>query len=453
MLRALLSWSPRSPRVEGLVALGAYALAYAVRARDLDASGLLGDAVGPWLAASASPFNLHAHAPPYGWGLHPPYALSMLFADSLRQAVANLLGLHALEAPVAALLAGRLGGVLPAITAGALVALDGGLLDTARSGSEAYLAALWVGVMVLCGSKERFSVLAGPAWAMASMNHPLALATAPLLALGGRRALPGALVGALMLAPQLPRWWSEAPTPSEADAVLVPALSAWLRQGGGSAYFLLLAPLIGALRARTRRLALGTLLAGLLLSVAGWKLGYLRDHHLRLLTIPAAACAAALPGPTALLPLLLLRWPASELPEPGHPHRPGTLGLTTEITAKIAALPPPVLVDGAWISGTPAAEPGAVMLDLWLRGQRGLGPGGSVAVIVSYERGDEPPFEPKLSRGDRYFIASDGLDSLASALCGHARLGGAYNGLAALRPELGLEAASGWRAACPEESP
>lgn len=453
MLRAF-GWSSRSPRVEALVAVCAYGLAYAARARDLDAGGMLGDSAGPWLAAAASPVNPHAHAPPYGWGLHPPYWLAMALADSLRQAAANLLGFHALAAPLAAILAGRIGGVFPAIAAGALVALDGGLLDTARSGSEAYLAAVWVGGVALCASNPRSAPLAGPCLAMACMNHPLALTTAPLLAPGGRRAAWGALVGLVMLAPQGPRWLNEAPA-STPEAAFFPALSAWLQQGGPAAWALLLAPLVALARPHTRALGAATLASGVLLALTGWKLGYLRDHHLRLLTVPAAACLGALPGLSALLPLLLLRWPNSELPEPGHPHRPGTLGLTTEIAARIAELPRPILVDGALVSGTPAAEPGAVMLALRLAGlpAEALGPGGSVAVIVSYDRGDEPSFEPKLARGDRFFIVYKNVEDLAADLCGEAKLGGAYNGLAALRPELPLEAAAAWRSVCPEPSP
>jgi hypothetical protein len=423
-----------------------------LRLREVDAIMVLADGMGPYLTATASPVNPHPHAPPYGWALYVPYALCLALAQSLRSAAVLMALLHALAAPLAALSAGRLGGVGAAVVAGMLVAVDPGLLDTLTSGAETYLAPVWIGLLtwlsLTAKSQPKYAVLLGPVWACAVMNHPLALCTLPLLGLAGRnkRSLAGLMVGCLMLAPTVLGWWQSGGTGLD-DGSPLQALPAWLAQGGPVAGLLAVSALVGLGSRRTRRLSIAVLSSALLLGLAGTGLGYLRDHHIRLLTVPLAVCVAGFGARWVWLGLLCLRWPASHVPPSDKPHRPGTLGLATELTTVISALPPPILVDGAWLSGTAAAEPSAVLLDLHLRGIP-VGPGGSLVVIVSYRRGQQPPWNRSWRRGDRYFMVTERHSELAASICGNARLGGAWDGLAVLRPDTTLQQARAWWADC-----
>lgn len=430
----------------------ALVVAVALRLREVDAIVVLADGMGPYLTATASPVNLHPHAPPYGWALYGPYAAVLALASSLRGAAVGLAVLHALAAPLAALCAGRLGGLGAAVVAGGLVAVDPGLLDTLTSGAETYLAPVWIGLLtwLVLQARERpnLAIGAGLAWACAVMNHPLALATLPLVLLAGpswRTAL-GLGLGAAALIPSALGWWHAGGTGLD-DGAPLHALPAWLAQGGPVAGLLAVSAVAGLLGRRTRPLALAVWACLALLCGAGVALGYLRDHHLRLLTVPLAACVGGFGHRGVWLGLLCLRWPASHVPPEDKPHRPGTLGLATALTTAIAELPDPVLVDGAWVSGTPAAEPSAVLLDLALRGHE-VGPGGSLVVIVSYRRGQEPTWSRRWRRGDRHFLVTEDHGALAASLCGSARLGGAWDGLAVLRPETTLDDARAWWSGC-----
>jgi hypothetical protein len=196
----------------------------------------------------------------------------------------------------------------------------------------------------------------------------------------------------------------------------------------------------------------------LLLLLAGGGIGYLRDHHLRLLALPALAGLAALPGWTAWLPLLFLRLPTDPVSRPSEARRPGTLGLETRLAAALAARAErPLVVDGVWVSGAPAAEPGALLLDLWLRGEpaSALAPGGAVALVVTAERADLAalpawPGLTEIARDDRLVVllgSPAAARDWTGALCAEGappRLGGAWDGLAILHPALGAEAATGW---------
>jgi hypothetical protein len=117
----------------------------------------LGDSLGPWWVAWRGPLQTTPHAPPYGWFLALPYAAILAFARSLWQAEAALLVLHALVAPLGALLAAaqapRRWAPVAALSVGGLVAVDPGLLDTAISGAEGYLGALWLGILVWAGPR------------------------------------------------------------------------------------------------------------------------------------------------------------------------------------------------------------------------------------------------------------------------------------------------------------
>ncbi len=405
-------WRTRTTEIA--IAAAVFTIAAWARLRDLDAAIVLSDQLGPWLRALANPVNPAPHAAPYGWALHPPYALCLIFADSLRSAVAAMLLLQALIAPLATRGARPLAGLV----AGLFVALDRGLIDTALAGSEGYLGAVWVGAALA------FRPVAPLCLALGAMNHPLVLCCVPLLALCDWRSRPvqiTSVVGVLALLPNLPRWLSGSETELGGLDPLQ-ALPAWLEQGGPAAWVLLFAPLV-ALWTR-RRLALATGASALLLILAGLWLGYLRDHHLRLLTVPLALCAASLPTRWVLLPLLAVRPPISQLPEPGKPYRPGTLGLATQIANDIRSWPQPVFVEGVIFEGTAAAEASTLLLDLHLREVQ-VGFGGSEGAIVTHER-----------REGRRWTLEQHPDW--SALCA-GRVGGSWDAMAVLQPSTTLE--------------
>jgi len=421
--------------------------------------------MGPWwVAARGALASLHPHAPPFGWALYPPYALIHAFAGSLWNAVLGLLTMHALAAPVAAglVLSLRRDALAPALLAGLLVALDPGLVDTALSGSKAYLGGLWVGVAALGVANRRSSwgpPLALIALAIAALNHPLAVAAAPLAVLlpwRDRRTHVAAGAALLLLSPRLWRGLHEA-MPVSGDLGLSPlsAATAWLEMGGPVGWGIALGPLIGLADRRSRALALCTLTALGVLLVAGLGLGYLRDYHLRLLTIPAAAGWAAVPGSWALLGMALLRIPVD--PVGGRQVlRPGTITLANALTDTIAARgTPPLVVDGAWVSASVAAEPGAVLVDLGLRGWTAseIALGGQVVVIVSVERdeiGQLPWDGLRWAQGDRYVVVAGSLTEIKAfgeRLRGwrpDTRLGGAWDGLIGYHPEVTTEEASEW---------
>jgi hypothetical protein len=442
-----------------LIAAACFALALWVRWRDLGATVALGDSMGPWLVAMADPLGRRPHAPPYGWALYPPYALILALSGSLWQAFAGLQLLHALAAPLTALAAWRLrpGAWGAALAAGALIALDGGLVNSAIAASKSYLAATWTAAMVLglaARGRPWGPPLAWVAWAAAAMNHPFAAFTAPLLgalpwrpsAPGARWSWAGAVVGIGMLAPRLLRALGEgAPTSGGLTGTPGQALDAWLTQGGPGAWVLLLAPLVGLGARVSRRLAAGLLAAALLTAAAGARLGYLRDHHLRALAPPAAVCLAALPSGWGALALLALRVPPAQTPPADRPPRPGTLALANQLTGALLEAPRPLNIEGVRLAGTPAAEVSALSLDLHLRGwpAADLAPGGATALLISAERTQIAALSSvsdPLHRGDRHLLALS-APPLLDALCPLSpNIGGAWNWLAAAHPSLTLEA-------------
>ena len=447
-----------------LVALGGgFAMGIAARWPSLAVAVALGDAMGPWWSAARADLLPPPHAAIYGGALAWPHRAILVGASSLWSAFAALFAVQALVAPAAGLLAWRrVGRLAPAVVVGMLAALDPGLLDTTVSGSKGYLAALWIGGLAIAATARGPAAGLGPlAFGLAVANHPLAICAAPLLALLPRTRFTaaGLVVVLPALAPQVLRViGADAGGGGAGLAAPVQALGAWLSTEGAMAAALVGGLLVGARDPRTRPQALATAASLALLLLAGGGIGYLRDHHLRLLALPALAGLAALPGWTAWLPLLALRPPTDPVSRPSEARRPGTLGLETRLALTLAARAErPLVVDGVWVSGAPAAEPGALLLDLWLRGEpaSALAPGGAVALVVTAERADlgALPAWPGLSeiaRDDRLVVllgSPAAARDWTAALCSRVpppRLGGAWDGLAVLHPSLGAEAATGW---------
>ncbi len=432
-----------------------------VRLQGMPEASALGDAMHPWWAALRSGWP-RAHAPPYGWALLLPYKACMWGAGDLWTAVQRMMLVHALAAPVAAWMTWRVAQARgAAVLVGLLVAFDPGLLDTVHSGAEGYLGPLLLGLVgvgvVSPGRLGAFVALVG--FAGAVMNHPLAICAAPLL-LGlrwrERSTWAGAVLALLLLAPRLVRLFSE-PLPGGAMQGLPgEAVGAYLSQGGPVAVAVVLGPVLGMFSQKTRPLAVRTLASLALLGALGVAGGYLRDHHLRLLTIPALAGWAWVgwPGVVALLGLLVMPW-GTQGPPP-QAERPGTLGLTRALTHQIHdEVAPPLVVDGAWLSGGPAASPAAIMLDLHLRGWTSdeLRPGHTVVVVVSGTRDEVAALDTgtlMVLPGERHALLSGSIAAVAGWSAKHCqgRLGGAWDALSVLHPSLEVQESRVWWA-CP----
>ena len=464
------------------MAIFLWILAGWLRTRGLATATVLSDQMGPWWVAVEGPPWLEPHAPPYGWGLYWPYWLLLGPAENLWTAVTGLLWMHALLAPIAFATAWMYADSgnrwIGSVLIGLAVPMEPGLIDTALSGSKTYLAVIWVGFMVLglVARRRRWGpILASVAFAMAVMNHPLSVCTAPMflcLSLGQRRVQMALLLAVLLLLPS--GYWlatHSIPGTGELQASVGSALfhlwetSPWstcLALGGVVLGF-------GLGSGGDRRLVFGVMISGLLLALVGYLLGYVRDYHFRLLILPALLGWVRLSGPWPLLGVLFLRIPVHPIEQPSRAVQPGSLGLAHMFTNHVEELSDSrVVIDRAWIGASPAAEPSAITLDLWLRGRPvdGFGPGGTVILIVSAERGEGQldgeiddaiaawP-NPPLLIGDRYFLARGQLDEVrawSADICqsrgerglSSPRLGGAWDGLIVLQPQLTSETLMAW---------
>ncbi len=424
------------------VGLLLFVLAAWVRLRGLPAAQVLGDGIGPWWVALDGPPWLVPHAPPFGWMLYLPYAAILTVACSAAQAVAGMLLLHALAAPLAAGIAWRLRPApIGAPLAGLAAALSPGLVEVGLSGAQVHLAPLWIGVLALAVTGTPRPLLAGAALAGAVMSHPLSLCALPLVLLlpATRGTLAGAVLCGILLAPRL--LLGEPPSAGMDGATVARALSEAASLEGA---LVVLSVLVGLWRVETRRLAAATLAGAVLLLGAGAALSYLQPYHLRLLMLPALAGLAALPLPGLLL-AVLLRIPPQPVPVDG------SLAILSAISDDILAADRwPVLIDHAWLSALPVAEPAAVYLDLHLRGVAAadLRPGGSVALIVSAEPRElaRLPDGLALSQRGRLILGDPAtLSAVFAPWCETApALGGAWDGLIHLHRDIRLEDVTGW---------
>lgn len=444
-----------------------WGVATAARWTRLPEASALGDALGPWLVGARGPWSTTPHAPPYGWLLAVPHAALVRVCPDLWTATAALRAIDALVAPLCAWTVWRHRRSVPGTLAvGLLVGLDPGLIDTATSGAEAYQAPVAVAALVLATTHGRARWgpwLAAGAFCWAVMAHPLALVASPLLLLVSWRRAPAALLGLTIgLGPHAARLASSAAGIESPELPSVTAFSAWFQQGGAVAAAIGTGLVVGWGARATRSQTAATWAGVGLLAIAGARLGYLRDHHLRILTAPAAAGLRVLPGAAVLAgTLAVVRWPDDPLEQRGGGRRPGTLGLLHRVSSVVAndlaQTPGRRIVDGMVLSGVPAVEPGGVLLDLWLRGvdpKRIDVPQDTVdkvILVVSSRRGSAPLTEGALDRldgWDTWALRSGSLSEVRewtqSVCTPDTRTGGAWDGLALLHPQRGASATEAW---------
>jgi hypothetical protein len=431
--------------------LGVLGLAVGVRLNVVGSVSTLQDSVGPFWAAIR--LDGRPHATPYGMGMLAPYLMLSWVAGSLWSAVCGLGWLHALVAPVAWFHSRLIDSdrILPALIIGAVVAMNPGLIDTFRSGAEGYLAPLWLGLACL---------FVGPwawiAFALAVANHPLALAGLPLVVRDknfGWSSLWGMVAAGLAIGTQALGWGDSGVSGSGPWT----ALSAFVSQGSVAATAVLVAPIVGLFQARTRPLATRVILSFALLLWIGSTIGYLRDHHIRLLTVPALVCWTALPGHWIwTLAVVFFAGSGPALP-PEVEDRPGTLSLTHHIGDLLQDGSRPLVVDRIWFSGGPAVEPSAVMLDLFLRGDgpEEMNVEGEVVTIVAagqQELGQVGHPGTLLLGGHGFYVARGPAANVRSWSLKHCslkpRVGGAWDALSVLHPTLATTEVGEWWA-CP----
>jgi len=426
----------------GILVLAAWA-----RLRNIGSSTVLQDSIGPFWAALRG--DGRTHAPGYGVGLLAPYWIMLVTAASLWGAVCGLAWIHAVVAVVGAFIT-RLrlhSSLFAAGVVGAILALDNGLVGSVLSGAEGYFAPLWIGVAVATSG-----ALSWIAYAMAVANHPLAICGLPLMFRNGgfrRSDRLGVAIAVAMIAHQA----------SGLGGGGVPehdVLSAWagaFRESPAGTVAMVVGPLAGLWAPQTRRLAVGVMASVSLLCLAGSHLDYLRDHHLRIFIVPAIACWAAAPRLGCFIALAAtVAFPIAHRP-PEVELRAGTLSLNSALSDKVSSLPTPLVVDRAWLSGGPGAEPAGVMLDLVLRGwdEEQLNTSGGALIIVAADEEDIGQVGlpgTVIVEGHGFaavYATQPAIRTWSESVCQRTpKLGGAWDALSVLQPELTVNEVRDW---------
>ena len=417
------------------------------RLRTMGSVTVLQDGVGPFWAAIRA--DGRPHSPGYGLGLLVPYGAVVWCSSSLWSAVGLLGWAHAALAPIAswcAFHAGRGNWAIAALV-GVLVAQDAGLVGSFLSGAEGYLAPLFVAVCA-CGRGS----LAWLAFAFAVSNHPMAACSLPLVLWRrnfNRGALPGMALAAAMVAHQ----FYGIDAPGVPGGQIGQALDAALRASGGLLMVAAAGPLLALASKEGRGLGARVIASAGLLALAGLWLGYLRDHHIRLLLVPALACWGSLQARGWWVALFGFVPVDQESLPPEDPGRAGTLQLTQSVGDAIAAEARPVFVDRLWVSGGPGLEPSAVMLDLHLRGWDGamISTSGSAVIVIAADPVDlaQMGCSGRLMReGHGYRVCRGPVEAArrwSLTVCDQGgRVGGAWDALSVLNPDTQTEDLGAW---------
>ena len=465
----------RLPAAIVVLALAAWALAWAFRLEGLDHATVGSDSLGQYLSALALQ---PGHLPP------PPnpeagYALWLWawpllhLAGSLEQLFALRFGVGALVAPIAVITAwwAGPGGVrsgVAAFAAGIFVAVDPGLRDTLVSAFRGYGAPEWMGLATLGLAAAHRGARWGAGLTVLALvgaagQHPMAAGAAlGLIGLFGlpRRQVGIALgLGALALLPRLLHlaWLADcgegivpclghvALGSSESltlGQLLARALHDRLLVDLGPAALCLGMGLLLLGLSPSRRLLLPILgaLVGLLL--LGLSIHSLRPYHLRILAVPLAVGAGLGLSRLVWLPVpIVFAIALGRTTLPGAPEQAPQVH--DEIARTLGASSGPIRVDGAWFSGPLCLEPAGVVLSAILQGQDPdrfrLDPDTPVLLLVS----DPALIPPAWVLWGREGCAAIPFDDLAAARAWvdaqadapPQRTGGAWDWWVALHPK------------------
>jgi hypothetical protein len=268
-----------------------------------------------------------------------------------------------------------------------------------------------------------------------------------------KRSSFGMLVWVLAVSHQALHWSNPGVGTGPSLGPVATAIDGFVHQGPAVAMLVLAGPIVGLWSRWTRGFAFRVLMSFVLLLLIGFSVGYLRDHHIRFLTVPALVCWGALRGRLSLVLLACLRLP----PHPVFPSdlvaRETTIGLAHKVVDLIEKEEPPFMVDGAWISGGPTVEPSAAILDLVLRGwgPSQINTDGDLVVIVSAEREDLPHVSQVgrlVDQGDRHRVFRSSQKEVltwSEKLCAEgAKLGGSWDGISVISPDTDAEMIRRW---------
>lgn len=431
----------------GLALAIVFLLAAWLRLRTMGSVAVLQDGIGPFWAAIRA--DGRGHSPGYGVGLLLPYAAITASASSLWGAVGLLGWAHSALAPLAAwcaFQAGKGNWVL-ATLAGVLVAQDSGFIGSFVSGAEGYFAPLFVAACAFARG--------GWAWvalAFAVSNHPLAACAFPLVLRrenANRKAAWGMAIASAMVVHQ----FYGVGAPGVPGGGLGRALDAALQSSGGLAMIAAGGPLVALAQPNGRAFALRVIASAAVLLFAGLWLGYLRDHHIRFLLVPALACWGSIESRGWWFIVLGFVPFEQQMRPPEDPGRAGTLQLTNGIGDSLFAEGRPLFVDRIWFSGGPGVEPAAVMLDLHLRGwgRTMIGDAGDAVIVVAGdpEDLDQVGHPGRLIRkGHGYRVSRDTVEGVrlwSLAVCDRGgRPGGAWDALSVLDPSAQTEDMNAW---------
>ena len=391
-------------------ALLSWLLAVGWRLRSLDQASIGSDSLGQFLPGLAPGSLPSPPNPEAGYALWVTAAPLVAAAGSLEELLTLRFAVGALIAPLGFLAAWAVAPqrrLLAGSIAGAVLAVDSGLVDTLVSAFRGYGAPELLAAAALCllAWPGRAGTIAGVVLLItAAGHHPFAAGAAAgvvlLLPWRDRKTVAAAaVVGLLLATPRLLWIGSMADCGEGIIGCLSPIalgssepLGRWallqraLSDRAGELSTGLLPLLAGLALCRDRRallLAVGATAGVVLLALS---VHSLRPYHLRIVAAPLAIAAGLglargswMGGVGGLWAVLALALHPPPLGDPGAATRHDA------VAAELASLPDPVWVEGAWYGGPIALDPAGVVLAACLQGQppERFAPGGHIVVLVS----------------------------------------------------------------------
>lgn len=391
-------------------ALLSWLLAISWRLRSLQQASIGSDSLGQFLPGLAPDTLPPPPNPEAGYALWVTAAPLVAAADSLEGLLALRFAVGALVAPLGFLAAWAVASqrrLLAGSIAGAVLAVDSGLVDTLISAFRGYGAPELLAAAALCllAWPGRAGTIAGAVLLIAAAgHHPFAAGAVVgvllILPWRDRTAIAAAVIAGLLIAAPRLLWISSmadcgegildclspialgSSEPLERWALLQRALA----DRAGELSTGLLPLLAGLALCRDRRallLAIGATAGVVLLALS---VHSLRPYHLRIVAAPLAVAAGLglarggwMGGVGGLWAVLALALHPPPLGDPGAAARHDA------VAAELAALPAPVWVEGAWYGGPIALDPAGVVLAACLQGQspERFAPGGRIVLLVS----------------------------------------------------------------------